>query len=83
MAVLTFTSRERPVELSEAYPECCGQAPLALHYRRLGITSVCCRNPACERHESKGGVLADDVDIAAKWERAIVEGRQFHQGPNS
>lgn len=67
---VTWTSSERPVESGDAYRPCCGQVPLVLRYRRLGITNVCCRNPACSRHESKGGVLADDVDIAAKWDRA-------------
>ena len=72
MSVITFTSSERGADHDASeFGDCCGLRPFAYKWRRNQLISVMCSNKTCGNHK---GVLAADVDIAAKWEKYRVKG---------
>ena len=69
MAIITFTSSERPIELEMPLPPCCGQQPEVVKWKRKALVGIYCRNPKCENHPN--GVLCYDnsQDIQTRWEQ--------------
>lgn len=68
MAILTYTSSERPTPYAIDLPPCCGQVPEVVTWQRKKLVGVYCRNEACENHPN--GVLCydDKRDIETRWE---------------
>lgn len=68
MAIITYTSSERPVDIQMDLPTCCGQKPEVIKWKRKKLVGVYCRNPKCDLHSN--GVLCydDKKDIETRWE---------------
>lgn len=69
MAIITFTSTERPVGVDMQLSPCCGQVPEVTKWNRKALVGIYCRNPKCENHPN--GVLCydDQQDIQTRWEK--------------